>query len=192
MRTIFRTVSDGRGVETTSRKAKEKAETKGAKCKYDRTITPNLERIRKWTEAGASQTEMAKKLGLSASTFKRYLSFGDKGQEPYTSLSAVLRTAAEVPDDNVEAAMYKRACGIYYDECTYETKWDEGAQEMVERCVRRVRKYIPPDPTSCMFWLANRRPDRWSYKPGEQEDNGKETGGVIIMPEVKEASGSGK
>lgn len=157
-----------------------------AKSKYDSHVAPFLDKIARWAENGASQTEIADKLHLAASTFKLYLSKGDKGEKPYSDLSDCFREAVEVPDDNVEAAMYKRACGIMWDEKTYETKWDESKEEFVEVCVKRVTKFVPPDPTSMMFWLANRRPDRWRYKPQEVDGDREDTSGVVMMPEVSD------
>lgn len=156
-----------------------------AKSKYESHVAPYLDKIARWAENGASQAEIAKKLSLAVSTFKLYLSKGEKGEEPYSDLSDCFREAAEIPDDNVEAAMYKRACGIEYEERVFELCLNKETGEYEERCTKRTVKYIPPDPTSCMFWLANRRPDRWKYKP-QDGDNGKEDeSGVVMMPEVK-------
>ena len=82
--------------------------------------------------------------------------------------------------------MYKRACGMQWDERTYKTQWDERVGDFVEVCVKRVTKYIPPDPVSAMFWLANRRGGKWSYRPriGESSEED-ETLGVIVLPEVE-------
>ena len=38
--------------------------------------------------------------------------------------------------------------------------------------------------TSAMFWLTNRRPDRWKYKPQEADSVEDEGHGVVMMPEV--------
>lgn len=157
-----------------------------AKAKYDTHVAPFLEQIAQWAERGASQNEIAKKLNLAVSTFKLYLSKGDKGEKPYVDLSDCFREAVEVPNDNVEAAMYKRACGITWDEKTYETKWNESTQEWEEVCIKRVTKFIPPDPTSMMFWLANRRPDRWKYKPEPALDDDEGSTGVVELPKVME------
>ena len=157
-----------------------------ARNKYDSHVAPFLDKIAKWAEQGASQSEIAGKLHLAVSTFKLYLSKGEKGEAPYSDLTDCFRKAVEVPDDNVEAAMYKRACGISYDERTYELVKDAETGEFVERCTKRVVKFIPPDPTSCMFWLANRRPDRWKYKPEPAKDDDEGGTGVVELPAVME------
>ena len=156
------------------------------KSKYETHVVPYLDKIAKWAEQGASQAEIAGKLHLAVSTFKLYLSKGDKGEAPYSDLTDCFRLACEVPDDNVEAAMYKRACGITYDERTYELFKNTETGKYEERCVKRVTKFIPPDPTSGMFWLTNRRPDRWKYRPEPTDGDDNGASGVIELPEVME------
>ena len=159
-----------------------------AKSNYDSHVAPFLDKIKRWAENGASQAEIADKLKLAVSTFKLYLAKGAKGEEPYVDLSDCFKEAVEVPDDNVEAAMYKRACGIEWEERTYETKWDELQQAFVEVCTKRVTKFTPPDPTSGMFWLANRRPNKWRYKPEPVDSDGDNGTGVVQLPPVMAAT----
>ena len=158
------------------------------KSKYETHVLPYLEKIEKWAMSGATAKEIAEKLHVAYSTFRKYLDEGEKGDERYAALSAAFVQACEEPDDEVEAALHKRACGISYDECTYESKWSEAEQDFVEVCTKRVRKYVPPDPTSAMFWLTNRRADKWKYKPEpmEKEDD---DGGVVVLAPVMENPG---
>ncbi len=160
----------------------------GPKNKYTSHVAPYLDRITKWAQNGASQTEIADKLHLAASTFKAYLAKGDKGEEPYVDLSDCFRKAVEVPDDNVEAAMYKRSCGYEYEERVYKTFVNKDTLEEKEICVSRTVKQMPPDPTSMMFWLANRRPDKWRYRPEPtiNEDDGGT--GIVELPAVMQKS----
>ena len=156
-----------------------------AKSKYDSHVAPYLDKIALWAEKGATAKEIAKKLKVAYSTFRKYVDEGTKGDERYAALAATFTQACEVPDDEVENALYKRACGIYYDEKYYETKWNDSKEDWEEVCTKRVTKYIPPDPTSAMFWLTNRRGDKWKYKPNEAENPEKEDErGVIMLPEV--------
>lgn len=155
-----------------------------AKSKYETHVAPYLDKIIKWAEKGATAKDIAKKLNIAYSTFRSYIDLGEKGDERYTALSAAFTKACEVPDDEIETALFNRAKGIYYDERYYETKWDEKAEDFVEVCTKRVTKYIPPDPTSAMFWLTNRRSDRWSYKPRENGNDEENASGVVMMPEV--------
>ena len=54
---------------------------------------------------------------------------------------------------------------------------------MVKKVVTTTKMVIP-DVTAQIFWLKNRRPDRWRDKPQEVEADMSETG-VIILPERK-------
>lgn len=159
------------------------------KNKYDTHIAPHLDKIAKWVEQGATQAEVAKKLHIGKTTIKKYLALGEQGKEPYAAFAACFARACEVPDDNVEAAMYKRAVGIEYAEDTYCAEIGKDGEEKLVLS-KRVTKYIPPDPTSAMFWLANRRPDRWKYKPEVGTDpDGQSGAGVVELPAVMDNPG---
>lgn len=155
-----------------------------AKSKYETHVLPCLGKIIKWAEAGATAKDIAAKLHIAYSTFRKYLDLGEKGDERYTALSAAFAQACEEPDDEIETALYRRAKGIEYEEKTYELKLDKETGEYREVCTKRVTKFIPPDPTSAMFWLTNRRPDRWRYRPEGGGESAGEESGVIMIPEV--------
>ena len=161
-----------------------------ARRAYEERIQPWIGKIAAWAEAGATIKEIAKKLGVADSTLRKYLASGRGGDERYTALSEALTRACEVPDDNVEAALYKRACGYSYEEVRHEQKLDRSGN-VVELTTKTVRD-VPPDPTSAMFWLTNRRPGKWAYKPKETDEEQQESRGVIMIPEVgPEVSGNG-
>ncbi len=148
--------------------------------KFETHVAPHIDKIKKWLSQGATGKSVAKNLHISYDTFRDYRRRGEKGEEPYVLLSAAFAEAAKAPDDEVENALWKRACGIWYDEQTFETKWNDAEEAFVEVCTKRVRKYVPPDPTSATFWLTNRRPDKWKYRREVTED-GKGESGVIEM-----------
>ena len=157
-----------------------------AKSKYESHVAPFLDKIAQWAEQGATAKEIAAKLKIAYSTFRKYLDEGEKGDERYAALAVAFARACEVPDDNVKAALYKRACGISYDECTYVREFNEEAGDFEEICVKRVTKFIPPDPTSAMFWLTNRQPMHWKYKPEPVDCDGDNGTGVVELPAVME------
>lgn len=158
-----------------------------AKSKYESNVAPHLGKIEVWARAGATEKEIAEKLHIAYSTLRKYMDLGNQGDERYTALSAAFAQACEEPDDHVEAALYKRACGFEYVETKREQRVDR-AGNIVE-LVTTTAKTVPPDPTSAMFWLANRRPDRWQYKPEgrRQEEDEDEGGGVVVLTPVMEA-----
>lgn len=48
-----------------------------------------------------------------------------------------------------------------------------------------LQKALSGDTTAIIFWLKNRRPDKWRDRP-EQRQEESSAGGVIVMPEVLE------
>lgn len=166
-----------------------------AKSKYESHVAPYLDKIAKWAEQGASQAEIARKLQVAVSSFKLYLSRGDKGEEPYTDLSDCFRRAAEVPDDEVQAALYKSALGynapvaknFKVKEVIYDEKTGKKIRE-TEKLVTAIDEvHVPANVTAQMFWLANRKPNDWKYKPEPNGDDDEGGTGVVQLPAVMKA-----
>jgi hypothetical protein len=65
-----------------------------------------------------------------------------------------IKSGKNDPDARVEAGLFERAIGY---KCP-ETKvfLHEGKPVMVD-----MEKHYAPDPVAAIFWLVNRRPDRW-------------------------------
>lgn len=149
---------------------------------YETRILPNLERVEKWARDGVATKTIADRLHVAYSTLRKYIDLGEKGDERYTALSEAFLRACEVADEKVEDALYKRCCGYDATERRREQKLDRNGN--IIWLETETTRHIPPDPTSIMFFLTNRRRDKWKYKPdGEMEDDGKGTG-VVLMPEV--------
>ena len=163
-----------------------------AKSKYDSHVAPFLEKIARWAESGASQAEIAKKLSLAVSTFKLYLSKGEKGEEPYTDLSDCFRKAVSVADDTVEAALYKSAVGynavvqktFKLKEVIYDEDTGKKIRETEKLVVGHDEVHVAANVTAQMFWLSNRRGDRWRYKPEPAGDDNDGGTGVVELPPV--------
>lgn len=158
-----------------------------AKSKYETHVLPNLDKITAWAEAGATIKEIAAKLKVSYSTLRKYVDLGQDGDERYTALSEAFTRACEVADDQVEAALFKRACGFEYTETKREQKLDRLGN--IVELVTTTNKVIPPDPTSAMFWLTNRQPGKWSYKPPEEPEEDEDGSGVVVLAPVMENPG---
>ena len=149
-----------------------------AKSKYESHVLPKLDLVEGWARDGLSDEQIAHNLGIAYSTLKSYKS-------DYEALSAALARGKEVVDLEVENALLKRAKGYKYTEVTTEERLTRGGE--IITLTKRVVRDVPPDPTSMMFWLANRRRDRWAYKPQPEAgtDEGEESG-VVLLPEVDE------
>lgn len=57
-------------------------------------------------------------------------------------------------DGEIEVSLYKRACGYSHPEIKFFST--ATGIESVETI-----KHYPPDPTSMIFWLKNRQPEKW-------------------------------
>ena len=155
------------------------------KTKYDTQIYPNLDKVADWASRGVAAIEIAKRLRVGYSTFRKYYDRGAAGDERYKALADVFARGSKVSNDHVEAALYKRACGMDCTEVKREQKLDrEGNMVVLET---HTDKAIPPDPISAMFWLTNRRRDKWKYKPEAQGDEeAGETGVIMLAPAGEE------
>ncbi|GAV13246.1 transposase [Paenibacillus sp. NAIST15-1] len=133
----------------------------GRKNKYQSHVEPKLLLVEAWARDGVIDEDIAKKLGVAYSTFREYV-------KKYSALSAALKKGKEVADVEVENALFKRATGYQYDEVTREAdrqidpETGEWINVMVE--TKRVTKEVQPDVTAQIFWLKNRRPDKWRDK----------------------------
>ena len=75
-------------------------------------------------------------------------------------------------DLEVENALLKRAMGYQYEETITEVeevptgKYDDEGKPIMKQVkhIRKVQKTALPDTTAQIFWLKNRRPDRWRDK----------------------------
>lgn len=139
--------------------------------KYHTHVEPKLLLVEAWARDGTIDEDIARKLGVAYSTFREYI-------KKYPALSAALKKGKEVADVEVENALFKRALGYRYDEVTREAtvKIDEETGERVTVMVetKRVTKEVQPDVTAQIFWLKNRRPDRWRDKQDIQHSGNME------------------
>jgi phage terminase Nu1 subunit (DNA packaging protein) len=138
---------------TTARKRKRKPIPK-----YNPAIHPR-QAFTACSKMGATDKDLAALFGISLSTFEKWT-------RTYDALKRSVKDGRDHYDsEQVEKwGLRRRALGYQWEEVTHELKpqREDGAivgYEMVE--TKRVTKHIPPDTTACIFWLKNRRPDRW-------------------------------
>ncbi len=120
---------------------------KKRKTKYHTHVEPRLFEIECWARDGMIDEDIAKKLGVAYSTFRKY-------RDDQSALSAALKKGKAVIDYEVENALLKRALGFHYVE--------ELASPMGD--VVEVTRYEKPDVTAAIFWLKNRKPNTWRNK----------------------------
>lgn len=74
-------------------------------------------------------------------------------------------------DNHVERSLYERACGYSCPETKPQWVEEYYVDGETGKSLKRGRweyaemvKHYPPDPTSMIFWLKNRQPNRWQDK----------------------------
>lgn len=76
----------------------------------------------------------------------------------------------EKPLDAIERALLKRALGFRQQEVHTEEMIDKNSGEVLETARRRsVTKEVVPDVRALLFWLKNRRPERWRERRETEE-----------------------
>jgi hypothetical protein len=133
----------GGDVEKASKKKVKKVRIN----KYNTHVEPKLFLIECWARDGYIDEDIAKKLGISIQTFYVY-------KKQYSEFSESLKRGKEVIDYQVENALLKRALGYKYIESS-EQDAIFGTKK------KEVEKEVAPDVTAQIFWLKNRRPDKW-------------------------------
>ncbi len=123
--------------------------------KYNENIR---DRILELAEQGATDEQIGKDIGVSHHTIKTW-----KGKHP--EFRTALKEAKDVPDELVEVTLFQRACGYTCE----EVKVFHYQGEVI---TKTVEKHYAPDPTSMIFWLKNRRPERWRDKREVELDTG--------------------
>ena len=105
--------------------------------------------------------EQAKKLTLLGATDKQLADFFNVAESTiyvwkleHEEFSEALKLGKDEADDRVEESLYRRAIGYSHPE---EKVFNNGG----EIITHEVMKHYPPDSTSLIFWLKNRRKDEW-------------------------------
>lgn len=141
--------------------------------KYETHVAPRLEEIKDWCRNGATDEEIAKRLGISIASFYNFKNL-------FLEFLEALKETKEIVDAQVENALLKRALGYSYDEVT---------QELVDgelKVTKVITKQVVPDTTAQIFWLKNRRPDKWRDKPAEEKE---EQESVSVNITIEDLSG---
>lgn len=152
----------------------------GCKGKYTEWITDDgLLRIHGWAREGLTDEQISHNMGISRFTLQEW-------RKRFPAISATLKAGKAPVDIEVENALLKRAMGYQYEETITEVeevpsgKYDEEGKPIMKQVkhIKKVQKTALPDTTAQIFWLKNRRPDKWREKTIEPE---KETSSVNII-----------
>lgn len=139
-----------------------------AKGKYEKWLEPeSLILLEGWARDGLTDEQLAKKMGIGTRTLYEW-------KEKHPQISQALKKGKEVVDIQVENALLKRALGYEYTEEKVEISEKDG-----KKVVQTV-KHVAPDTTAQIFWLKNRRPEKWRDKPETPDTKQDETLGRLI------------
>ena len=93
------------------------------------------QRAEEYAKEGMTEAQIARKLGINIDSLEVY-------KNKYSEFSDALKRGKVQPDDEVEGSLFKSAMGFTGPNGTY----------------------YPPNPTSLIFWLKNRRREKWRDK----------------------------
>jgi hypothetical protein len=98
--------------------------------------------------AGFTDRELADLFGVCERTINTW-------KVEHFEFSAALKTGKEAADERVERSLYHKAIGYRHEAVKIFCTKDG---EIVEHA---YVEQFPPSDTACIFWLKNRRPDKW-------------------------------
>lgn len=135
-------------------------------AKYEYWLTPEgLLLLEGWARDGLTDEQISNNIGISRSTLAEW-------KKKYEDISDTLKKGKEVVDIQVENALLKRALGYSYEEVTKEICENAETGELEMRITKKVKKEVVPDTTAQIFWLKNRRPDKWRDKRDVEHSGG--------------------
>jgi len=107
---------------------------------------------------GATDKELAEFFGVTERTINAW-----KGAHP--AFLHALKEGKQLADAQVADKLFQRAIGYSHPDVHISNY-----QGLVT--ITPITKHYPPDPTSMIFWLKNRRPDLWRDKPEPDDGEG--------------------
>lgn len=138
-----------------------------AKGKYAEWITPDgLLKLEAWARDGLTDEQIAHNMGITRKTIGEW-------KNQYSCIRDALKKGKEVVDIEVENALHKRALGYT---AKVKKTFKVRISEFDKITGKKIREYeelqtgidevhIPADTTAQIFWLKNRKPDKWRDKP---------------------------
>lgn len=108
---------------------------------------------RKACEMGATDQDLADLFGVHRDTIFAW-------HEQYPAFAAARAEAKEALDARVEHSLFQRAVG--YSHADTDIRVADGVVVQTP-----MTKHYPPDVVAGIFWLKNRRPDRWRAQPDD-------------------------
>lgn len=153
-----------------------------AKSKVEKWLTPEgLTLLNGWARDGLTDEQIAHNMKISSSTFYKY-------KDEHSEISESLKKGKEIIDYEVESSLLKKCFGynakikknmkvkrVEYNDEGYKSNEYEEIIEVYDEV------HVPADTTAQIFWLKNRKNDKWRDKPQEQI---KDDEGVTIIDDL--------
>jgi hypothetical protein len=138
-----------------------------------------------WARDGLVDGQIAKNMGISEATLYNY-------KNKYPEIKEAFRKGKEVVDIEVENALFKKAIGYnttirkafkLKDVVYNENGKKISESERIEYAEEDV--HIPADTTAQIFWLKNRKPDKWRDKVIDSENEEAITNATDILVKIR-------
>lgn len=156
-----------------------------AKGKYEYWLTQEgLLKLEGWARDGLTDEQMAHNMGISRETLSQW-------KKKYSDISDTLKKGKEVVDIQVENALLKRALGYSYKETIQELVIDKDTGEKEMAVTKIIERQMAPDTTAQIFWLKNRRPDKWKDKQDVEVSGTLETEKTKLDDLIRQMRGDG-
>lgn len=116
------------------------------------------EQARKLCLLGATNDELASFFEVGITTLERWI-------KAHKEFRGALKDGKRIADAEVASKLHQRATGYrWVEQQAFKVKKGQFIEEVE---IVDVEREVPPDPTSMIFWLKNRDPERWRDKPSE-------------------------
>ena len=137
----------------------------GRHDKYADLVEPRLKEVEEWAKSGATNAEMASALGISQSTFDRYMA-------AFEDFKGAVNSGRMAGVPVVKAALFKLAVGYDYEEKEINQVTDENGE--LRQTIKLLKKKKHPDLNACIIYLRNYDPeyrdrDSWEIRFKEAE-----------------------
>ena len=137
-----------------------------------------------WARDGLTDEQIAHNMGIRRETLYDY-------KNKYPNISNALKKGKEVVDIEVENALLKKALGynvpvqkaFKVKEVIYQDGKRLKETERIEYAEEEI--HIPADTTAQIFWLKNRKPDKWRDKVVDAENEEAITNATDILVKIR-------
>ena len=149
-----------------------------------RLTDDGLTLLKGWARDGLTDEQIANNCGIRRQTLYEW-------KKKYSDINDTLKKSKSIVDYEVENSLLKKAFGynakvlkhikvkkVDYNDDGYKVNEHEEIVEVYDEV------HIPADTTAQIFWLKNRKPDKWREKQQETPNN--ENDHVILVDDLKD------